>query len=184
MRKHPLKLPRAKKEEQEFGPGKEEYIICPECHCIYFDKNWHHSLEESKKISEEKEVRFQLCPACQMIKDGVFEGMVIVENVPEQFKEDIKTLAKNFGQRAFEQDPMDRIISIEEKTVKRPTTERKKGGSLRKEFEGLKDIEILTTENQLAVRLAKKIEEIFGGKPKTSISHSEKEDTIRITVSF
>lgn len=181
---HP-KLPKARREEEEFGPGKIDYSICPQCHCVYFNKSWHHSLEQDiKRFREEKQVKFQLCPACQLIKDGGFEGEIIIESVPERFKEEIKTLTKNFGKRAFEQDPMDRIISIKEKTVKRPTTRRKKGAASRKEFEGLKDIEILTTENQLAVRLAKKIDEIFGGKPKTSIGHSEKEDIVRIRISF
>ena len=185
MRNYPLKLPREKREEQEFGPGKIDYLICPECHCVYFDKSWHHSLEQDiKRFKEEKQVKFQLCPACQMIKDGRFEGEIIIENVPEQFREDIKKLAKNFGKRAFGIDPMDRIISFQEKTVKRPSTQRKKGASSRKEFEGLKDIQILTTENQLAVRLAKKIDEIFGGKPKTSISYSKEEDIVRIKISF
>lgn len=181
---HP-KLPKARKKGEEFGPGEIDYLICPECHCVYFNKSWHHSLEQDiKRFREEKQVKFQLCPACQLIKDERFEGEVIVENVPERFKEEIKTLIRNFGKRAFEQDPMDRIISIKEKTVKRPTARRKRGAASRKEFEGLKDIQILTTENQLAVRLAKKIDEIFGGKPKTSISHSEKEDIIRIRISF
>ena len=181
---HP-KLPRVRREDEEFGPGEIDYLICPQCHCVYFNKSWHHSLEQDiKRFREEKQVKFQLCPACQLMKDGRFEGEVIIENVPERFKEEIKALIRNFGKRAFEQDPMDRIISIKEKIVKRPTARRKRGAASRKEFEGLKDIEILTTENQLAVRLAKKIDEIFGGRPKTSIGHSEKEDIVRIRISF
>lgn len=180
-----IRRPRTKKEEQEFGPGQTDYIICPECRCAYFDKSWHHSLaEDFKKIKETKMVEFQLCPACQMIKDEKYEGEIILENVPEDFKEKIKILAKNYGRRAFELDPMDRVISIEEREVRRVSTRRKRGALSRKEFEGLRDLEILTTENQLAKKLAKKINETFGGKLKVFISHSRKEDITRIRVVF
>ena len=119
-----------------------------------------------------------------MIKDKKYEGEIILEAVPRDFKEDIKNLAKNYGKRAIAADPMDRIISIKEKKIKRVTAKRKRGATSRKEFKGLKDIRILTTENQLAKRLAKKINEIYSGKLSVLISHSHQEDVARIRIKF
>jgi len=176
---------KSRKEELEFGPGKVDYIICPGCNCVYFDKSWHHSLEQDlKHLKETKNIRFQICPACWMIKDKKYEGEIILEAVPGDFKEDIKILAKNYGERASEIDPMDRVISIKEKRVKRVSVKRKRGATSRKEFQGLKDVQILTTENQLAKRLAKKINEIYGRKLSVLISHSHKEDVARIRIKF
>jgi len=160
--KFTLRRPKSRKEEAEFGPGKIDYIICPQCGCVYFDKSWHHSLEQDfKRLKETKNIQFRICPACQMIKDKKYEGEITLEAVPKEFEEDIKNLAKNYGKRAIEADPMDRIIKI--------TQEKEK-------------IRILTTENQLAVRIAKKIKQSFGGEIKISYSHQE--DTVRIKVRF
>lgn len=179
---HPRR-PKSRKEEQEFGPGKEDYVVCPRCYCLYFDKSWHHGFKEIKELKQEKRIKFKLCPACKMIKDNKYEGEVVIENPPKKAKKKIKNLAKNFGQRAFEEDPMDRIISIKERKVKRATNKRKRGKSSRKEVSGL-DIRILTTENQLATRLAEKINEIFGRKLSLEIKHSHREDTARIRIRF
>jgi hypothetical protein len=176
--------PKSKKEEAEFGPGKEDILVCKKCQAFYWYKSWHHKLSDYPELRQSKQIKFILCPACQQILDKKYEGEIILEAVPEKFVKDIKTLAVNFGKRASQTDPMDRIISIREKRVKRVTAKRKRGAISRKEFKGLKDIRILTTENQLAKRLAKKINETFGGKLSLSISHSHREDVVRIRIKF
>ncbi len=160
----PSHFPKSKKEEQEFGKGKKDLFICPECGAVYWYKSWHHSIEKYPELKETKNIDFTICPACQQILEGKFEGEIILENVPEGLKKEIKNLARNFGKRAFEKDPMDRIISI-------------------KEIEKGK-IQILTTENQLAQRLAKKIKQTFGQKAKLIISHSKEESTLRAKIIF
>jgi hypothetical protein len=160
----PSHFPKSKKEEQEFGKGKKDILICRECDAVYWYKSWHHSIEDYPELKEAKNVDFTICPACLMIKEGKFEGEIILENVPEDLKKEIKNLAENFGKRAFEKDPMDRVISI-------------------KEIEKGK-IQILTTENQLTQRLAKKIKQTFGQKTKLTISHSKRESTLRAKIIF
>ncbi len=177
------RLPKVKKEEAEFGPGKVDILLCKTCGAVYFYKSWHHRLAEYPK-EESRDIRFTLCPACQMIKDKKFEGEIILENAPEKFKKDIKKLAENFGKRAQEADPMDRIISIKEEKMKRAPAREKRGAVSRKDFEGKSYIRILTTENQLAKRLAKKINEVFGRKLKLTISHSHEESTSRVKIVF
>jgi capsular polysaccharide biosynthesis protein len=85
-----------------------------------------------------------------------------LENVPQAVKYDLFHLIEKMGARAFRNDPMDRIISIKEKNGQ---------------------IEILTTENQLAQRIANKIKESFKNKMKSGwkIIHSHREDPVRIT---
>ena len=161
---YPSHFPKSKKEESEFGPGKKDILICRHCNAVYWYKSWHHKLEDYPELKEGKDVRFSICPACAMIKDKRFEGEIILENVPKKIKEEIKKLAKNFGKRAFERDPMDRIISIED------TTEE--------------NVRILTTENQLAQRLSEKIKETFSPSSKLSISHSNKDRILRTKIVF
>ncbi|MCK4781806.1 hypothetical protein KAS79_02685 [Candidatus Parcubacteria bacterium] len=174
------RYPKSKKEEQEFGSGKINVMVCKKCEAVYWHKSWHHNLNQKSK----ENIKFVICPACQMIKDKKYEGEIILENVPEIYKKSIRILVENFGKRASGKDPMDRVISIKEKKVSRPSAERKRGASSRKEFKNLKDIRILTTENQLAVRLAKKINETYGKKLDVLISYSHQEDVVRIRIVF
>jgi len=146
--------------------------------------SWYHRLSNYPELKRLKRVKFVFCPACQMIKNKKYEGEIILGNVPEKIKKDIETLAENFGERAATADPMDRVISIKEEKIKRVTAKRKRGAGSRKEFEGQRNIRILTTENQLAQRIAQKINEIFGGKLSLLISHSHQEDTVRIRIKF
>ncbi len=163
----PSHLPKPKKEESEFGMGKKDILICKECNAVYYYKSWHHRLDDYPFLKETKNLRFTLCPACRMVKEHRFEGEIRVENVPQKFQTDLKNLIKNFGEKAFEKDPQDRVISINEIS----TTP-----------EGRSNFQILTTENQLAQRLAEKISEVFKGK--CSISHSKGESTIRARIIF
>ncbi len=155
------KFPQKREEKPEFKRGKSEYVLCPVCYSAYYDKSWHHALSEDKHFNEIKEVKFTICPADKMIKNKQYEGQIILENVSTIIKYDLFHLIENIGARAFHNDPMDRVISIKE-------TENR--------------IEVLTTENQLAVRIAKKISESFKDKMKKGweIKYSHREDPTRI----
>lgn len=100
-----------------------------------------------------------------MIKDKEFEGQLAINNFPVNSKEDLAKLIKNFCQRAFERNPMDRLIDI-----------KNDSGNLI----------ITTTENQLAVKLAKKIKEVFNKyKIQMKISYSpEPSDMAYIKMNF
>ena len=151
------KVPKQKKEEQEFGSGKINILMCKVCEAVYYYKSWHHRLEDYKELSEDKRIKFVLCPACLMIKDRRYEGHVILKNAPQDKKEEILRLVKNIGERAFQRDPMDRIISVKTKS---------------------KDMEILTTENQLAASIGKQIKKTFKGS--LDIQWSHQESTVRV----
>ncbi|OGD30973.1 hypothetical protein A2833_00310 [Candidatus Azambacteria bacterium RIFCSPHIGHO2_01_FULL_44_55] len=154
-------LPKKREHASEFKKGKAEYIICPACSSVYYNKSWHHSMEGDKHFTENKNVNFTVCPADKMIKAKQFEGQIVLENVPEILRGELFSLIENMGEHAFRRDPMDRVISIRDE----------------------KDtIEILTTENQLAVSIAKKIRDSFKDKMrgKLEIKFSEREDPVRI----
>ena len=159
---YPSHFPKSRKEESEFGEGKKDILICKKCNAVYWYKSWHHRLDDYPYLSEKKNLKFVLCPACQMIKEKKYEGELIVENVSPKVRKEIINTVKNMGEEAFRRDPQDRIISIKESN----------GNSKR--------IRILTTENQLAVRIGKKIARTFKGK--LNIRYSKKESTARIKV--
>lgn len=144
-----VKIPQRGREPQNEEYGGETHkgaLICPECHSVYHRKKWYHEddvaighlLRENGKVVV---VKKKICPACKMIKDHLFEGELFVENVPKQYRKEIFRLIHGFGEHAREKDPQDRLIQV---------TEYKEGC-----------YRVTTTENQLAVRMAKKIQEAF-----------------------
>lgn len=158
----PMRFPQ-RTGKQEFGAGKKEYIICKTCQIAYYDKRWHHNLSDDKHIEkniDKKKLNFVLCPACQMIKNKQYEGIIFVYDVPEKIKEEMINLVKNMGQTAFEIDPLDRVSKI-------------------KESKGC--IEVWTTENQLAKKIARKIKSTFPnqlGDKKIKFSGEESDVTM------
>lgn len=165
--KYRKKIERSKKEEQEFGPGKKEFLACETCNAVHYDKSWHHGFTDYRHLNENKEVKFAVCPACQMLKDNRFEGKVVIENAPEEYREEILNNIKNTGERAYKRDPMDRITSIKVQST------RDNGQA----------IEVTTTENQLARIIAQQVGRAYK-KAKVDIEWSKEESVARITVRF
>jgi len=147
------------KEREEFGGGKQGVILCPVCKAAYYKKSWHHDIAHFAG-KEDMPVNFLLCPADQMIKDKQYEGKVVVKNVSGETEIEVANLIKNIGFSAFEKEPMHRLISIE----------KVKG-----------ELVVLTTENQLAVSMAKKVGEAYK-KAKVKISFAKEPNDVAIAV--
>src|SRR3989344_5773319 len=152
---------RSRKEESEFGLAGKEFVLCSGCGSVYFDKSWHHRLEDDKEshLKEDRRAKFELCPACKMKRDKVFEGELVVKLKAESLKHkaDILNTIKNSDDQARERDPMDRVLWSEERED---------------------SIHIFTSENQLAVRIGKKLESSFPSS-KLEMRHSG-EDIVRV----
>jgi len=172
MKPQLFKIPNPKEKEQEYGPGKKDFVVCSDCNAVYYHKSWHHGFTDYKHLTENKAVNFIVCPACQMIKDGKFEGKVVFENVPEELRDEVMRNAENTGKKEFERDPMDRIIRI-----KNPA----RGEARQRRQESR--IEVLTTENQLARNIARQVERAYKGC-KSEVIWSKEESAAVIIVRF
>lgn len=139
-----IKLPERADEShnEETGRAHKGVSECTECHNVHFRKRWYASLRDigRSKIKELVVSRKEICPACKMIKNNSFEGELFTEGFPEKHKEELANLVHNFGKTATEIDPQHRIIKTEETP---------------------KGYRMLTTENLMVDRLAKKIKEVF-----------------------
>ena len=150
---------KSRKEREEFGGGKQGVVLCPVCKAAYYKKSWHHDIAHFAG-KEDVPVKFVLCPADRMINNKQYEGKVIVKNVSGETEIEVANLIKNIGFSAFEKEPMHRLISIE----------KVKG-----------DLVALTTENQLAVSMAKKVGSAHK-KAKVKISFAKEPNDVAIAV--
>jgi hypothetical protein len=162
---------------KKFIKGQKEIILCPKCKAVYYDKCWHKNLKLFEKNI--KNAKKFLCPACKWTKTNLAEG-VIVLNLKNNLREkEILNLIKNVEARAKLRDPEDRIIKINKScdfiySSSQQTLEY--SGKMRDKEKN--KIIILTTENQLAVSIAKQIKRAFKGELKIKWSHDE--DVVRI----
>lgn len=162
----PRRFPK-RTEKSEFGPGKKEYMICKTCSVAYYDKSWHQSLADYKHLKEKnidkKLIKFVLCPACEMTKNKQYEGLIMIRNTSDKIKNDLINLIKNMGETAQRIDPMDRVSKIKETK---------------------QAIEVWTTENQLAKKIANKIKSTFPQQltKKKIIFSGEGSDVVRIEI--
>ncbi|MDP3947433.1 MAG: NMD3-related protein [bacterium] len=148
---------------REFPKGAKGVVFCGTCNIAYYKKAWHHNLRHFKSFEKDVPVVFRLCPACTMIKNKQFEGRVTLLYVPAKYQQEVERLVRAYGERAYQRDPLDRVIGIKK----------------------MKDgFEVTTTENQLAQKLARKVQETFK-TARPSISHSASpSDVAFITVTF
>lgn len=155
---------RSQTNKGEFGKAHAGLTVCKRCHAFYYQKSWHHGAE--KFLSGKHKdfaLLFTLCPACEMMKNGLFEGEITIKSVPAKQKAELVHLAKNFCAQAEEKDPMDRLIEITETRV---------------------GIVITTTENQLAHKLARHIVRAFKKSRARTLYGKGDNATVRIEITF
>ncbi|MCL5004841.1 MAG: hypothetical protein M1170_02785 [Patescibacteria group bacterium] len=154
-------LPRT--EEHELPKGKLGLVFCGDCNAVYYKKSWHNNLRDYKNFREDLPVKFSVCPACAMIKNKQFEGEIIISNIPANIEESLIHLIETFGRRAEQNDGQHRVIAVK----------KIKSGLI-----------VTTTENQLAVKIAKKIKDTFK-KVEMKISYSPKpSDVVYVKMGF
>lgn len=134
-------IPLHEEGKDEFSKGKSGIVICKVCNASYFKKSWHHNLANYGGEKEDTEIEFVLCPTCKMISNNQFEGEIILKNIPEKIIEELKNLIHNSGKQAYDHDPMDRVISVEDY-----------------DNNGLR---IIVSENQTANKITQKIKDTF-----------------------
>lgn len=164
------KAPFSRKSQEEF-PAVKGVVLCKDCGAVYHKKSWKHGIEklnksETEKLASDKKntpVKFEMCPACRMIKNGQYEGRIIIKNLPEREEHALHELAEGFGRRAYDRDPMDRLIEI-------------------KNMDG--NWVITTTENEMANKLAHKIKTSFSHVKSRTKFAGDPSDVAEITIDF
>src|SRR3989344_1920285 len=172
-----VNLPKSKRESEEFGGGKKGLVLCKKCTSAYYKKSWHHDIAGLKNYEKDWPVHFTVCPACQMIHNKQNEGRIKIKNIHVVSEDRLDDLIRGFCHRAFERDPLDRLINLEKSLPAHAY--RQAGGR-----QDGSDWTVTTTENQLANKIAKKIKKAFSKvKSKTKFA-GDPSDVVEITIEF
>ncbi len=157
---------RIRRNIQQFGdpylpdidPG--EIAVCTGCHAIFRRRHWFFDDVLYESVSKKSETHRVVCPACQKIRHGFFEGEVTL--APGTFltehKEEILNLIHNEEVRAKGFNPLERILSITEENGK---------------------IQVKTTNEKLTQRIGRLLGKAYQGK--TEYHWSEDTKLLRVT---
>jgi hypothetical protein len=138
-----------------------EPSICDRCGAVYTAKTW----RRGRSLSEElvKRAAWVHCPGCSQAESGEYHGRVLIE-IPDRAAPNI--------------DDISRRVSNVEKRAEYTQPERQVLSSL---WKG-NVLEVLTTSQKLAHRIAREVAKAFGGKPRFSWDSEDGSLLARLTV--
>ena len=132
-------------------PPIHEPTICARCGAIFLRKTWRHDHALSEEQIERG--RWGFCPACEQVSRREGQGRLIIRGIMDARLGDVRRRLENVARRAMKTQPERRIVSID-------TTN------------GAGAIEVLTTSQKLAHRLAHELKKLLHGK----VSYSWSDD--------
>jgi len=123
-------------------PPFEDPSVCDICGSVYTAKTWRRNRPLPAKLVDA--AAWTICPACKQAKSGKFFGRVLVRGASAISNLDaIRARIANVERRAEFTQPERRIVSCK--------------------WDGL-GLEVLTTSQKLAHRIARELQKAFGGR--------------------
>lgn len=133
-----------------------EPAICKECGAVYENRRWHtESTVRKKQHQRTQPAKMTVCPACKQASSGEPRGFVYLDGAFFiGHRDEIEHLLLNEAKRAGEDNPLARILELNEGDGHKLT--------------------VTTTTEHLAQRLGHAVEKAFGGEVQYNFSHENK----------
>jgi NMD protein affecting ribosome stability and mRNA decay len=124
------------------SPAPHEPTICARCGAVFIRRTWRHDHALTDQQLEQGEWGF--CPACVQVARQEAQGRFIIRGTQARRNEDmIRRRIRTVAARAGKTQPERRIVSIDATAA---------------------GLEVLTTSQKLAHRLAHELKKAFGGR--------------------
>ena len=119
-----------------------EPTVCARCGAVFLRKTWRHTHALNDAQLEQADWGF--CPACLQVAQQQGQGRLLAKgSALAQNREAIEQRIQNVAKRAAKTQPERRVVSVEERDG---------------------ELEVLTTSQKLAHRLAHELKKAFGGR--------------------
>jgi len=138
-------------------PKFSDPSICDRCGSVYSGKNWRSGRRLARELMDK--AQWVKCPGCAQAAAGEYHGQVLIAVGDPATREAISARIANVERRAQFTQPERRIVSTE--------------------WNG-ETLEVLTTSQKLAHRIAREVEKAFGGR--SHFSWSDDDGTLLATV--
>jgi hypothetical protein len=133
----------------------KEIVQCSGCGAFYHRRHW--SLTVPPGFSHPVHPHPTFCPACKKIKERSVSGVLHLLGMGEADRGEVLRIVRNEEGRAYEKNPLDRIMRLEK-------VQAKSGDEWKVE----------TTTEKLAQRLGRSVRHARGGKLEFKWSHNNK----------
>jgi NMD protein affecting ribosome stability and mRNA decay len=118
-----------------------EPTVCARCGAVFLRKTWRHNHVLSDEQLERRQWGF--CPACQQISQREGQGRLLIKGSASGDSKAVEQRIHNVAERAAATQPERKVVSVD----------------------ALNDgLEVLTTSQKLAHRLAHELKKAFGGR--------------------
>jgi len=134
-----------------------EPSICDRCGAVYSGKSWRRGRRLAREVMDK--AQWVKCPGCAQAASGEYHGQVLIELGDKAVPKAISARIANVERRAQFTQPERRIVATN--------------------WNG-KTLEVLTTSQKLAHRIAHEVEKAFGGR--AHFSWSDDDGTLLATV--
>ena len=119
-----------------------EPTVCARCGAVFLRKTWRHNHVLSDAQIERRQWGF--CPACHQVSQQEGQGRLLIKGVATAASRDtIAQRIQNVAKRASKTQPERRLVSLDNRDG---------------------ELEVLTTSQKLAHRLAHELKKAFGGR--------------------
>lgn len=111
-----LKNNKSKRHQGWVDQKSERITSCPHCRDVHYKGIWY--APDSKLalfLDEDKDTIYsRTCPACQMQKEGRYESVLYVKDIPGSLIGDVVTTILNEAQRIHIENPQNRLLEFSE----------------------------------------------------------------------
>ncbi len=134
-----------------------EPSICDRCGAVFSGKAWRRGRRLAREVLDK--AQWVTCPGCAQAASGEYHGQVLIAVGDDARREAISARIANVERRALITQPERRIVATD--------------------WDG-KTLEVLTTSQKLAHRIAREVEKAFGGH--AHFSWSDEDGALLATV--
>lgn len=101
--------PRKKVEEKH-----RRVTVCPSCREVHYKNLWYAPDSRLALLIDEKKdkVLYHTCPACEMQKEGLYEGVLYIRNIPSRLYNQVISAVLHEAVRDYTENPQHRLLDF------------------------------------------------------------------------
>ena len=138
LTRRPHIIPRTLRQQQS-----KPIIACTYCNNVHYKNVWYAQNSRFALLIDEKKdsIFYSICPACEMQRDGKYEGVLYLRDVPTELDDKVMSLILREAEQDFIENPQHRVL----------------------EFSDIHDGHKITANSaKMVQRIGKRIQEVFG----------------------
>jgi len=88
--------------------------VCLDCKNVHYKNIWYAPDSRLALLLDEKKdtIRYRLCPACEMEKEGHYEGVLYIKNIPSDLYDHVISAVLHEAVKDYVENPQHRLLDF------------------------------------------------------------------------